>query len=259
MLTHFKNNWVPWLVFSVVILFWSFYWYFVVSSLTDSTERGQFGDMFGAINALFAGLAFGGVIWAVDLQRKELQLQRQEIAKQTAQLSSQDQTMKRQNFENSFFQLIGFYNNIVESLHFTPMKSTITGRRCFGAFTDTLLGIYQSHSKKDIDDIWELFFQEGQIVIGYYFRYLYNTIKFVHQHPTLSEFQDRKNYVNLIRAQLSSNELGLLFYNCLSKRGKKFKCLVEEYSLLEDMDTSVLLDRTHMKYFKEKAFGQVVY
>ncbi len=43
------------------------------------TEKGQFGDMFGVVNALFSGLAFAGVIYAILLQRKELQLQRQEL------------------------------------------------------------------------------------------------------------------------------------------------------------------------------------
>ncbi|MDO9053237.1 MAG: hypothetical protein Q7U37_04820 [Gallionella sp.] len=42
-------------------------------------ERGTFGDMFGAVNALFSGLAFVGVVYAILLQRGELQLQREEL------------------------------------------------------------------------------------------------------------------------------------------------------------------------------------
>lgn len=42
--------------------------------------RGQFGDMFGAVNALFSGLAFAGVIIAVFLQKDELALQRRELS-----------------------------------------------------------------------------------------------------------------------------------------------------------------------------------
>jgi len=40
---------------------------------------GLFGDMFGALNALFAGLAFAGVIVAIFMQGEELSLQRQEL------------------------------------------------------------------------------------------------------------------------------------------------------------------------------------
>ena len=47
--------------------------------LPDWTTRGQFGDMFGVVNALFSGGALVGVIYAVLLQRREPQLQRQEL------------------------------------------------------------------------------------------------------------------------------------------------------------------------------------
>jgi hypothetical protein len=43
------------------------------------TDRASFGDMFGLSNALFSGLAFAGIIYAILLQRKELQLQRKEL------------------------------------------------------------------------------------------------------------------------------------------------------------------------------------
>ncbi|MGY3468301.1 hypothetical protein ACVW0I_005172 [Bradyrhizobium sp. LM6.11] len=47
--------------------------------LKDWAERGQVGDLFGSVNALFSGLAFTGVIFAILLQRQELALQRQEL------------------------------------------------------------------------------------------------------------------------------------------------------------------------------------
>ena len=43
------------------------------------TDRGTFGDMFGAVNTLFSGLAFAGVIYAIILQQQELTLQREEL------------------------------------------------------------------------------------------------------------------------------------------------------------------------------------
>jgi len=60
------------------------------------TERGQFGDLFGSVNALFSGLAFAGLIYAIllqrhelALQRTELKLQRQEMAASRAELAAQ--------------------------------------------------------------------------------------------------------------------------------------------------------------------------
>jgi hypothetical protein len=47
--------------------------------LPDWQTRGTAGDSFGAVNALFSGLAFAGVIYALNLQRKELGYQRDEM------------------------------------------------------------------------------------------------------------------------------------------------------------------------------------
>ena len=41
--------------------------------------RGQFGNLFGGLNALFTGLAFAGLIYTILLQRDELKLQRDEL------------------------------------------------------------------------------------------------------------------------------------------------------------------------------------
>ncbi|MCI1053878.1 hypothetical protein MOQ19_10200 [Stenotrophomonas maltophilia] len=51
----------------------------VYKSIGDWPTRGQFGDMFGAVNSLFSGLAFAGLIYAISLQRKDLKLQRDEL------------------------------------------------------------------------------------------------------------------------------------------------------------------------------------
>ncbi|WP_146180620.1 hypothetical protein [Limnohabitans curvus] len=51
----------------------------VYQAFPDWATRGQFGDVFGVVNALFSGLAFAGLIYTVFLQREELSLQRKEL------------------------------------------------------------------------------------------------------------------------------------------------------------------------------------
>lgn len=245
-----------------VILLCILYFVVIRCYLQDWDKQGQFGDMFGAINALFAGLAFAGVIWAIFLQKNELELQREELTHtrkeikgQKEQLRAQDQTLKKQNFESSFFQLLTFHDNIVNSLHIRGEGSSagLDGRACF----EKLLGEFQIQHKPDVDinDNWEEFFRQYQSIVGHYFRNLYNCVKFVDQNVFLQDFESKKSYTNLIRAQLSSQELGLLFYNCLSHRGSKFKHLVERYSLLEDMDKSRLIKKGHECLYDKRAFG----
>ncbi len=54
----------------VITLYWS---------NLDMATRGQFGDLFGAVNALFTGLAFAALIYTVALQRSNFLLQREEL------------------------------------------------------------------------------------------------------------------------------------------------------------------------------------
>lgn len=77
-------------------------------------------------------------------------------------------------------------------------------------------------------------------------------MKFVNR----SDVTDKRFYTNLIRAQLSSHELLLLFYNCLSDLGReKFKPLVEEYGLLKNMPQELLYNPPdHKPLFDEKAY-----
>lgn len=64
-----------------------FGWWVAVENMTPHVpDRGQIGDLFGGINALFSGLALAGVVTAVVLQSSELQLQRAAMTKQTEEL-----------------------------------------------------------------------------------------------------------------------------------------------------------------------------
>ena len=56
-----------------------FYLYGVSRFFCDWTQRGLFGDSFGALNSFFSGLALAGVIITIYLQSRELRLQRKEM------------------------------------------------------------------------------------------------------------------------------------------------------------------------------------
>lgn len=61
-----------------VFVIWALGGYLVYLT-QPAAERASFGDMFGAVNALFSGFAFAGLIFAILLQREELSLQRGEL------------------------------------------------------------------------------------------------------------------------------------------------------------------------------------
>ncbi|MBL7645750.1 MAG: hypothetical protein JNK74_06100 [Candidatus Hydrogenedentes bacterium] len=55
--------------------------YIGIQAWQGDQQRGSFGDMFGAINTLFSGLAFAALIVTVLMQREELKLQFEELEK----------------------------------------------------------------------------------------------------------------------------------------------------------------------------------
>ena len=70
----------------IIILSWFAWWGYANSAFADQTSRGQLGDLFGGVNAIFSGLALAGVVTAVILQSRELELQRKEMEKSREQL-----------------------------------------------------------------------------------------------------------------------------------------------------------------------------
>lgn len=102
-----------------VIAIWCLYWVLIEVKYDKYEVPGQFGDMFGAINSLFTGLAFAGVIITIFLQSQELGLQRDELKLTRNELeltrnefAKQNKTLKYQRFENTFFHLIDQYRSL---------------------------------------------------------------------------------------------------------------------------------------------------
>lgn len=235
--------------------------------LHDNPERGTFGDMFGAVNALFSGLAFASLIYTILLQRQELHLQRtelrltrSELEGQRQQLAAQTEVLRQQAFENTFFQLLQLLNETVNGMDFPgPDGRLIEKRDCFSFIYDELGRAYQQSVAQgaalgSVAEVYAEVYRQYQGDIGHYFRTLYNAIKFVHQ----SSVTDKKLYTNLIRAQLSRQELLMLFYNCQTPFGQeKFRPLVERYALLKTLHQEELLDPSHVALYGPEAYGDV--
>ena len=96
----------------LVLILWIGSWILINCQTWSQEMKGQFGDMFGAVNALFTGLAFSGVIVTIILQSKELKLQRDELIETRKEFKQQNRTLTYQRFENTFFNLVQQYNRL---------------------------------------------------------------------------------------------------------------------------------------------------
>ena len=254
--------------------------------ISKGESIGIFGDAFGALNAVFSGLAFTLFWYTVYLQRREIALQREELSltrdemtgqkeqlrRQAEQLTLHSEAMARQNFETTFFSMLSLHNEIVNSL---TIKDK-TGRLVFPELIEELKskahwclhnkGVHTGHhsseegrsifgklTEQELSDCYEGFYKDFSSV-GHYFRNLYNIVKFVKN----SGQKDKRFYTNIIRAQLSNAELALLFYNCLSDKGReKFKPLIEEFAFLNEMDDKMLLADEHKGFYDRAAFDSM--
>ncbi len=85
---HDKDKYSSLILWGAVVVVICLVYGFTITILSYKwEEKGQFGDTFGAINALFSGLAFAGIIYTIQLQRKELGLQRKELRHTREELS----------------------------------------------------------------------------------------------------------------------------------------------------------------------------
>jgi hypothetical protein len=85
-----------WGLLALVVIVWGGFWWFTALGIREPEQRGQFGDMFGAVNSLFSGLAFACLVYAIVLQRKELALQREELRLTRQELIAQNRIIADQ-------------------------------------------------------------------------------------------------------------------------------------------------------------------
>jgi hypothetical protein len=236
-----------------------------ISNSKAFADLGQWGDFFGgALNPILTFLTFLGVLITIYFQKAELSLTRIELDRSASALESQLKALEDQSFENTFFRLLELHNTIVNSIDLKDRQGRETkGRDCFRVFYDRLGRHYrtaENRAKRDsqsqiidndlLDFAYKNFWQDHQSELGHYFRFLFNVIRFLKQDSQGEDF-----YIKIVRSQLSDQELLIIFYNCLSPQGAKFKTFAEEFALFDNMPIGLLLDSKHTASFNKRAFG----
>ncbi|CAK1742370.1 Phage abortive infection protein [Vibrio crassostreae] len=259
------------LVFSIVIAWYQYpMWIQMIFSndVSEVSKRAMFGDSYGSLNTLFSGLAFAGIITSIFLQSQELRETRAEIKAQKEEFELQTKAMNKQVFETTFFQLLQLHNEIVQSLQietgFSTNRKLVHGRDVFSIlFNEKFVSQDYEHEyyhqfddsedfSDDLNGHYLKFHRVYGHLVGHYFRNIYQILKYVDQ----STVEDKKFYSNLIRAQMSDYELGLLFYNCISDLGNtKFKLLIEEYEFFEHLHSLSSIEEHEIRMYVKKAYG----
>lgn len=205
-------------------------------------------------------------------QKQQLISQESELEEQAKQFKKQHDSIRLQNFENSFFQLLNLHNqNVIQMTirveQHCSNPSEYGGRDCFRALHHQSHYVYgasrtaEQHADINLASNFYLeLYEVYEASLGHYFRTLYHVIKFVNETDALkaedadTDYKNRRRYTSLVRAQLSAFELEFLFYNGISANGEKFKPLIEKFGLLENFDKKHLLHPSHESFYKKTAF-----
>ncbi len=246
---------------AIFLLIGSLFLYFMQFNGAVSSDQGvwgAFGDYVGGLlNPVFALLALIALLLTIRLQSDELRNSSQA-------LKDQNNTLVQQNFERVFFEMLSFQDEIVRSIDIETTNSdgediVYTGRDSFKFIFSTYKNIYESNDEQfeteleKIRNAYDSFYENYEAELGHYFRYLYNIIKFVDNGDVFES--DKRFFANLVRAQLSSYELLVLFYSCLSDYGnEKFAPLLSKYALLKHLPVSLLIDESHYSEYPNFAY-----
>lgn len=223
-----------------------------VLALFSDPPNGTISDAFGAVNTLFTGLAFAGVVATLFLQQKELK--------------NQGEAIRRQRFEDNFFRQLQFHAENIRGMDLSVQGGVIAhGRDCFVELQTRLLEQFENawrtapKTKDMILLAYAIFYRRHRPDLGAYFRSLYDLMNFVDRSDLHEE--EKQFYCHRIRDQMSDCEVNILFFEGLATPGREhLNELIVRYSMLKnaylcpfdfEFEVGSLLE---LEWYDERAF-----
>lgn len=246
------------------ILRYSEGWFF--ASYNDLNNAG--GWLGGTSSPLFSLAGFLMMYSAYKSQQEDLRLTRVEMEENRKEAKIQNETLKRQEFETTFFHILELHHQIVNSMH---EQHEVPNYQGFEKDSDTKIESHQGRqyfqfaysslkkkynlsikisSSTPMSKIYKEFFEKNQIYLGHYFRNAYHILRLLDK--SVLDSERKEDFSKLFAAQLSSDEQHLLFYNCFCGEHKKFAFLALKYDIFSTMDDNTLLDKSHKNMFMPK-------
>jgi hypothetical protein len=216
---------------------------------------GQIGDFFGGLlNPILSFTAILLVLYTIRLQSKELREAREETRLANKTLAKQTLVFERQNFESVFFRMLEVHARLLADIDIPNLVKN-RGR---GAFVELSAELRAQCEKNKfnvagIGELAEGFMSLGDNALAHYFRNMYQIFKMIDntrfQFSEVGDpisarsirrlarlnYEQKRSYANILRGQLSSYEMHMLFMNCLTPQGQGLKYYVEKFSVLKPL------------------------
>lgn len=249
--------WMFWAQSSSFLAIWASAEKLDGAAAAGTVAAGAWGDSFGGFNALVGALGFGAVAITLNLQYRSLEKQ------------NVDQHISR--FEENFFRLIDLMRSLRTSLKYEQTSKYIE-TKLNHASPGSLIGYEAIEAAYDEVNFWTFKNHAGRegivkkIVAGNYdnyvhsrfescfapyFRIIYTILYNIKNDSVLSEEQ-KVAYGNILRAQLTSFEVGLMAFNATSIYAKDLIDLITYFRLLKYLPKK--RRRVLGKIFPEQAY-----
>lgn len=192
---------------------------------------------------------------ALRVSNEELALTRNELANSATALEEQAKLLAVQSFETTFFNMLDLLHKERNAVSYNPKRQkkladehgkiihreedTFSKDRDYHtihAFTVIIMVLNAFHICNDGNKTLDIILKSQNRYFSNYFRTL---------HQTLSQIDDinhddrlKEKYINILKSQLSNQELALLLLYCIHEEITKrdFKKLVIKYKMLENLD-----------------------
>ncbi|MDH1930486.1 hypothetical protein [Pseudomonas sp. GD03696] len=189
------------------------------------SKAGTFGDSFGALNSLFTGLGFAGLLTTIFLQREDLKLTRAELSETRAEIKLQSRTFQQQQFEESFYRLLDLYRENLANLSFRALNQSESRVHGIDAIRARLsefesacasepgLSFPSKGALVDKDDYTYWLYKTCNHILARQARYLETLTAIISL--IKSECYDSakaENYLNILSSQFTIYEIKYVFY-----------------------------------------------
>lgn len=213
--------------------------------------RGAFGDMFGASNALFSGLALCAIIYGLFVQRAEVKIAREELrqtqnilTEQTELNKSQEIALKSQLFESKLFSILNANQADLSKL------TSLTGGGLSGsaAVVQDLHYLIGGKVSEGGQSVWSNVDREAirKRVLGLFKDYwpeLEQYVRGLHlgaEFITRADLHDVDFYKEYFRSRVP-HEVQLLLLVCSFAEGRVANFLMRHHWILDDIPDSLLI------------------
>lgn len=190
---------------------------------------GQVGDFIGG----FSGTLFALV--GVVLLFETLALQRTELGESR-------KVFEKQQFENTFFNLLNLYQEVTKSMHFDNFdfysEKTYSGKEFFEQQKKKFYEEFTpqndfSKNRKEASLKYIIFYTSTKEQTSHYFRTLYRIFSFISN--STFDSKEKMSYAKIVRAQLSESELFFIHYNAYTEYGNKFRQIINEFNIIKHL------------------------